>query len=70
MTRQRRWQLKQNAKGLCALCAAAAVDGYHCARHLADNRDRYRNSYRLKHGIPLDAPIMRGRPRKELPPFS
>ena len=63
MTRQRRWQLAQNARGLCAICPMPRVDDHHCAQHAKDCRDRARNRYRLKAGIPLDAPLMGGRPR-------
>jgi len=66
MTRQYKWQLKQRSKGLCGICARAALDGTGFCVKCHKKRQAYmRNHYRRKMGIPLDAPLIRsGRPRK------
>jgi len=66
MTRQRKWQLAQNDAGLCMYCSErlAAGSGYFCKGHAELVRTRLRNRYRVRHGIALDAPVVRGRPRQ------
>lgn len=56
MSRQRKWQLKKLATGLCELCGKKPISTtYHCVDCAEKQRTRRRNNYRLKHGIPLDA---------------
>lgn len=62
---------RQRARdGICRCCdeTVAPTSKFYCPYHLvthrANVRDPHRNAYRLKHGIPLDAPLSRrGRPR-------
>lgn len=60
MNRQRQWQLDRLASGRCPGCGRAAVPGKTCCVECGeDQRIRARNRYRIKHGIPLDAPVRR-----------
>jgi predicted amidophosphoribosyltransferase len=46
------------AAGLCYQCGEPRnLYQALCDEHAAKNRDRVRNSYRDRHGIPLDAPL-------------
>lgn len=63
MTRQYIWALKRRKAGLCVTCGKPAKS-QHCKACWAKRRDYNRNRYRRKHGIPLDAPITRGRIRR------
>ncbi len=65
MSRQRRWQLKKAASGLCTICGKPKVSGDFCAVHLEANRKNSNRHARIKAGIPLDTPLKKtGRPRK------
>jgi hypothetical protein len=59
MSRQRLWQLKQKARGLCMLCAQpiCPASRRYCSHHRVDHATRKRNAYRLSHDIPLEAPL-------------
>ena len=38
LSRQRRWQIKKRAAGLCIICGKKAVNDWYCQRHkLAQN---------------------------------
>tara|TARA_R110000744_G_scaffold30262_22_gene71717 strand:+ start:705 stop:1019 length:315 start_codon:yes stop_codon:yes gene_type:complete len=51
VTRQRLWQLKQRALGLCEQCSCPAAEGVTlCHKHLLSKRLSARNTYREKHG--------------------
>lgn len=63
LSRQRLWQKRMAAEGRCIICATKTDLGTRCALHLALFRTDNRNRYRKRHGIPLDAPIVRGRKR-------
>lgn len=60
VSRQRRWQLKKSAQGLCQICGDAPIlSAKVCARHYLDDRERGRAKRRAL-GI---APVpQRGRP--------
>lgn len=63
-SRQRRYQQRHKAAGLCHLCPEPAVGKTFCRLHLDLTRDNTRNRYRLAHGISLDKPLgKQGRPR-------
>lgn len=64
LSKQRRWQLEKEQQGLCRICGQPAVRPGLCYKHLEDNRRLNRNSYRRRHGIPLDAPVLSRRPRE------
>lgn len=57
MSRQRRWQIMREREGLCGYCPNVAERGGICEPCREKRKTRYRNRYRLKRGIPLDAPI-------------
>ena len=67
VSRQRLLQRKWAAEGRCRICGqpqAAGGRGAVCERHRQADRDKARDNYRRKHGIPLDAPLRKaGRPR-------
>jgi hypothetical protein len=42
VSRQRRWQIRQRAKGLCILCGEPAVTKTFCLRHAISARERER----------------------------
>lgn len=42
MTRQQKWQLDQQAKGLCMLCAQPRVTSNYCLKHAIVARERAR----------------------------
>jgi hypothetical protein len=56
--RQRSYQIRQQALGLCILCSRPAVTRYHCALHGQRHADRCRNYARKKAGIPFDVPLL------------
>lgn len=62
-SKQSEWQYRHEQMGLCRSCSKPATDGVYCDKHGEANRTRDRNRYRMAHGIPLDAPPMRTRPR-------
>jgi hypothetical protein len=66
MTRQRKWQLAHYKSGLCQLCPEPVIEGsaLFCGRHAERMRTFQRNRYRARHGIALDAPVVKGRPRQ------
>ena len=81
MNRQQKWQKEKIEQGLCRICGKKAIEGIiFCDTHLKKSRiqslNRYkrkreeikisnRNRYRKKHGIQIDAPILRVyKPRK------
>lgn len=57
VSRQRKWQIKQIEAGRCVTCGAKATNKFYCDAHHASTNERQRNAYRLKKGIPLDAPL-------------
>lgn len=62
-SRQIRWQQKQLKKNNCRQCGRPKVNKHHCADCAEKIRIRARNRYRLKVGIPIDAPLTgNGRP--------
>lgn len=62
-SRQIRWQQKQLKKNNCRQCGRPKVNKHHCAECAEKIRVRARNRYRLKVGIPIEAPLSRnGRP--------
>lgn len=64
LSRQRRWQLKQEKANQCRQCGGPLLTQHHCADCAEKIQTRNRNRYRLAHGIPLDAPLSKnGRPR-------
>jgi hypothetical protein len=62
MHRQQTYQQEHEDKGLCRQCPCPA-EGLFCTACRDKERTRARNRYRTKHGIPLNAPIRRTRPR-------
>lgn len=42
VSKQRKWQLRQKAKGKCEKCKCDAVDGILCNKHRAKAKKRYR----------------------------
>lgn len=64
VSRQLRWQHKQIKEQNCRQCGEPKVDKNHCAACAEKLRTRARNRYRLRAGIPLEAPLAKnGRPR-------
>ena len=57
MSRQRAWQVRQNAAGKCAFCNEPIYRIDACKRHYERRKAWCRNRYRAAHGIPLDAPL-------------
>lgn len=55
---------KQRKLGNCVTCGQPAGKARYCPKHLDEQRVAARNRYRRKHGIPVNAPIGVGRPRK------
>lgn len=49
-------QAARRKKGLCICCTKKSVDGWRCEEHRQHNLVAIRIRYRIKHGIPLDAP--------------
>ena len=57
VTRQMKKQRRNTANGLCTRCSEPVANGTkQCLRHLTATRELSRSRYRLKAGIPLDAP--------------
>ena len=68
VSRQRRWQIARNREGRCPICGKPKVTKLYCAYHSEQQRTISRNYYRLKHDIPISAPIANvGRKRIVLP---
>lgn len=65
MSRQRKWQIIRMQAGLCCQCGKPADSGEMCRVCRERKMTAARNRYRLLHGIPLDAPVRRARPRWE-----
>lgn len=64
LEKQSAYQQRHESAGLCRQCPRLAVSGQlFCETCLEKSRSACRNRYRLKHGIPLDAPPMRTKPR-------
>lgn len=62
-SRQLRWQKKQLKLANCRQCGRPKVTKHHCAECAEKMRIKARNRYRLKVGIPIDAPLTgNGRP--------
>ena len=58
MTRQREWQKKKRAQGLCPICGQKSKEGHiYCINHHEMRKVYTRNLNRKKKGIPLDAPL-------------
>lgn len=55
--RSMKWQKKQKTLGLCHVCNKLKVNKTHCAFHRDKQAEGNRNRNRIKHGIPLDAPL-------------
>ncbi len=65
MTRQRLWQLKQKALGLCGQCSKPGVGGL--CQACRDKKRLYLLRYgRMRHGKPVDAPLAKGMGRPRL----
>jgi hypothetical protein len=61
LSRQRRYQLEREAKGLCRICGRKAVKGKKlCAPHREDSNRRSLLYARRMAGIPDNAPLLRG----------
>ena len=58
LSKQRRWQLKQKAAGMCTICGKPSVDGTtaFCEEHRKKNRHRSFVASRKRAGIPMDIP--------------
>jgi hypothetical protein len=63
--RQRKWQLKQIAQGLCCLCNRKRITKNHCRKHRDQVRQDGLKRYRRLLGMPLDTPRLK-RGRKKL----
>ncbi len=61
VSKQREWQRRMKAEGRCPICGTA-TEGYLCTHHATIERDRQRNLYRTRRGIPLDAPLYSRKP--------
>ena len=62
MSRQRKWQLKKMREGKCPNCGEPkGRDILQCNLCAENVRINSRDRYRLKMGIPLDAPIQKQR---------
>jgi len=57
ISRARKWQMRQEAKGKCRLCPKKSVDGYHCKEHQKAHRERCRIRARKENHIPLNKPL-------------
>ncbi len=66
LSRQRRWQLLNLALGCCVQCGRPTRNGAStCSVCSIQRREYSRSAYRIKHGIPVEAPIGKmGRKRK------
>jgi len=61
----KRYRAKQNRLGKCQHCGKPKPENLClCPDCLVEMRVKTRNAYRIKHGIPLDAPVVTRRPRK------
>jgi len=57
LSRSAEWQLANVFMGLCRQCGKDPIPGKKvCEQCREKQAERARNRYRLKHGIPLDAP--------------
>ena len=67
VSRQRKWQIKQNKKRLCSLCAKelSIESKAFCQQHLENSRRIALTQWRVSRGNPVDAPTHSsvGRPR-------
>ena len=48
ISRQRKWQLRRKAAGLCVRCGDKAVVGDHCLKHAIAKRERARKQFGCK----------------------
>lgn len=64
VSRQRSWQLKKIAEGKCPCGKEKAPDASVCPECGEIRRTQARNRYRVKKGIPLNAPIAKRKKRK------
>ena len=62
VSRQRLFQIKQLAKGLCALCPNPRINASHCEVHCKQLRDYQRKYARQRNGYQPWEPGKRGRP--------
>ncbi len=42
ISRQRKWQLRKESKGLCSICGEPAISGARCVTHMIANREQQR----------------------------
>lgn len=64
VSRQYKWAEKRNEEGRCRVCGKPLVSKLYCKEHTLKMRERSRNKYRLKNGIPLNKPLLKvGRPK-------
>lgn len=65
ITKADRWRLKKLAAGLCGTCGREKLlTKNHCAQCASDQREKSRNTYRIRHGIPVSLALkLGGRPR-------
>ncbi|MCK5605074.1 hypothetical protein KAR91_24505 [Candidatus Pacearchaeota archaeon] len=56
-TKQQRWQEKQESEGKCTKCNEPLFSKCYCKAHTEEMRERARNRYRKKNGLPLNAPL-------------
>ena len=50
LSRQRRWQIKKQAAGLCIICGNKAVNNFYCQRHKLAQNIRSREQMRRRLG--------------------
>jgi hypothetical protein len=68
VSRQRKWQIKNQEAGRCPRCGGPlGVSSHTCDVCLIKHRTRERNRKRRKAGIPLDAPLRPGGRGRKLP---
>ena len=48
ISRQRKWQLRRQAAGLCILCGDKAVVSVHCLKHAIAQREQARKQFGCK----------------------
>lgn len=65
LSRQRRYQIRNQQENKCVICGGKTLTRNLCKFHAEKSRAASRKRYRLKAGIPLDAPIKKTKDRVE-----
>lgn len=52
LSRQRKWQLRKAARGLCVLCGRPTTGSNHCLEHMEKNRDSNARRFGFKRQYP------------------